>query len=77
MARTRAVARRPTNINFQHGSFSRGKEIRGQKNKGNFKIKFMLNRPKEVKVKHRGRQVREMTVRRCAVYLAKVKRRRY
>ena len=77
MARTRAVARRPANFNFQHGNFSRGKEIRERKNKGNFKIKFMFDGPKEVKVKHRGRQVREMTVRRRAVYLAKVRRRRY
>ena len=37
----------------------------------------MLGRPKDVKIKHRVRQAREMTVRRRAVYLAKVKRRRY
>ena len=77
MGTTRAVARRPANINFQRGNFSRGKEIRRRKSKGNFKIKFMLDRPKDVREKHRGRQVREMTVRRRAVYLAKVKRRRY
>ena len=48
MARTRAVARGSANINFQRGNFSRGKEIRGQKNKGNFKIKFMLDRLKDI-----------------------------
>ena len=72
MATSSAVPRRPANVNFQQGNFSRGKEIRGRRNKGNFKIKFVLDAPKEVKVKHKGRQVREMTVRRHAVYLAKV-----
>ena len=78
MVRTRAVPRgaRPANVNFQRGNFARGKELRGKRNKGNFKIKFMLDRPKEVKVKHRGRQVREMVVRRRAVHLAKVRQRR-
>ena len=79
MARIRAVPRGagPTNVNFQRGNFARGKELRGQRNKGNFKIKPMLDRPKEVKVKHRGTQVGEMAVRRRAVHLAKVRQRRY
>ena len=38
MARTRVVARRSANINFQRGNFSRDKEIKEQKNNGNFKI---------------------------------------
>ena len=62
-------------INCQWGNFSRGKELRERKNKGNFKIKFVIVAPKEIKVKHRGRQVREMTVRRRAVYLAERKQR--
>ena len=77
MVRTRAVPGRLANVNFQRGNFSGGKKIRGKRNKSNFKIKFVLNAPKEVKVKHRGRQVREETVRKRFVYLANVKRRRY
>ena len=40
------------------------------RNRGRYKIKRILAAPKNVDVKHRGRTVRRMVVRRCAIYPA-------
>ena len=78
MARTRLMARRrPPNINFDRRRFVARQEPKNTKNKGNFKIKFLLDQPKSIDVKNDGRVVRNMNVRRRALYLAKIKQRRY
>ena len=86
MVRTRFTPRRGNrpsnfNINTQCGRYARGKEIAGRTNRGNFKITFLLpqNEWKTVhtKDKKKPNEVREMTVRRYAKYLAKKKRGTY
>ena len=55
------------------------KVITPEKNKGNYKIKFLLQKPKEnIPVRKKGKfQQETRIVRRRAVYLAKIKRRTY
>ena len=78
MARTRLMVRqRSSNINFDPRRFVARKEPKNTKNNGNFKIKFLLDQPKNIDVKNAGRVVRNMNVHRRAVYLAKIKQRRY
>ena len=68
------------NVNRQCHQYSRGKEMTGKKNRGNFKIKFLLPERnwKTIYTKNSTTgKVREMTVRRYAKYLAKKKHKTY
>ena len=80
MARTRATPRRrPANINFESRRVAAAKEITNtQRNRINdIKIKFLLPQGKNVLVKKRGNVVKQMRVRRHAVYPARIRNMRY
>ena len=80
MARTRAVARRPANINLNQRRFRSVRELmdrRERRNLNNIKIKFVFPQGKNVEVKQRGDVVRRMRVRRHAIFPAKVRRGQY
>ena len=64
---------KPPNINFKPRRFLACKEPKNTNNKGNFKIKFLLNQPKHIDVKNGGKVVKNMNVCRRTVYLAKMK----
>ena len=89
MARTRLVPRRrpnPPNVNlnipgrdvdFQAKRVAATKENARRVRASDVKIKFLLPRVKDVEVKHRGRVVRKMKVRRAAKHDAKKRNVRY
>ena len=80
MARTRATPRqRPANINFESRRVAAAKEIaNARRNRINhIKIKFLLLQGKNVEVKKRGNVIRQMRVRRHAVYPARVRNVRF
>ena len=67
MRRTRAAARRMSNNNFNNRRFAAARAAMDNRNRGrrtNFKIKFLLPQGRDVEVKHHGRVVRQMRVRR-------------
>ena len=71
MARTRATPRwRPANINFESRRVAAAKEIANVRRNRiyDIKIKFLLPKGKNVKVKKCGNVVRQMRVCRHAVY---------
>ena len=78
MPRTRAAARRMSNNNFNNRRFAAARAAMDNRNRGrrtNFKIKFLLPQGRDVEVKHHGRVVRQMRVRRKAVFSAAVRER--
>ena len=80
MQRTRAVPRRIPNKNFNNKRFVATRAAMGNRNRGrrsNFKIKFLLPQGRYVEVKHGGRVVRRMRVRRKVIFPAAVRERRY
>ena len=80
MPRTRAAARRMSNNNFNNRRFAAARAAMDNRNRGrrtNFKIKFLLPQGRDVEVKHHGRVVRQMRVRRKAIFSAAVRERWY
>ena len=78
MPRTRAAARRISNNNFNNRRFAAARAAMDNRNRGrrtNFKIKFLLPQGRDVEVKHHGRVVRQMRVRRKAIFSAAVRER--
>ena len=78
MPRTRAAARRMSNNNFNNRRFAATRAAMDNRNRGrrtNFKIKFLLPQGRDVEVKHHGRVVRQMRVRRKAIFSAAVRER--
>ena len=78
MPRTRATARRMSNNNFNNRRFAAARAAMDNRNRGrrtNFKIKFLLPQGRDVEVKHHGRVVRQMRVRRKAIFSAAVRER--
>ena len=78
MPRTRAAARRMSNNNFNNRRFAAARATMDNRNRGrrtNFKIKFLLPQGRDVEVKHHGRVVRQMRVRRKAIFSAAVRER--
>lgn len=71
---------RPANINFNLRKFAAAKEIANTRRRNrlsDIKIKFLLPQGKRVEVKQRGNVVREMRVRRHAIFPAGVRNVRY
>ena len=78
MPRTRAAAQRmPNNFNRRFTAARSAMENRNRRRRSNFKTKFLLPQGRDVEVKHRGRVVRQMRVRRKAIFPAVVRERRY
>ena len=88
MARTRLVPRQMPNpnvnlnipgrdVDFQAKRVAATKEQAKRVRASDVKIKFLLPRIKDIEVKHRGRVVRKMKVRRVAKHGAKKKNVRY
>ena len=85
MARTRLVPRRRPNpnpqgmpdVDFQAQRVAATKRMRRRIRVSDVKIKFLLPRVKDVKVKDNGRVVRKMKVRRIAKHGAKKRNVRY
>ena len=80
MPRTRAAAQRMPNNNFNNRRFVAARAAMDNRNRGrrsNFRIKFLLPQGRDAEVKHRGRVVRRMRVRRKAIFPAAVRERRY
>ena len=85
MARTRLVPRRRPNpnpnprpdVDFQAQRVAATKEQARRVRASDVKIKFLLPRVKDVKVKYRGNVVRKMKVRRVAKHGAKKRNVRY
>ena len=78
MPRTRAAAWRMSNNNFNNRRFAAARAAMDNRNRGrrtNFKIKFLLPQGRDVEVKHHGRVVRQMRVRRKAIFSAAVRER--
>ena len=78
MPRTRAAARRMSINNFNNRRFAAARAAMDNRNRGrrtNFKIKFLLPQGRDVEVKHHGRVVRQMRVRRKAIFSAAVRER--
>ena len=78
MPRTRAAARRMSNNNFNNRRFAAARAAMDNRNRGrrtNFKIKFLLPQGRDVEVKHHGRVVRQMRVRRKAIFSPAVRER--
>ena len=74
---TRAAAQRMLNT-FNNRRFAAAKSAMENRNRGtrsNFKIKFLLTQGRDVEVKHRGRVVRQMRVRRKAIFPAVIRER--
>ena len=79
MARTRAVRRRLPNNNFNNKRFAAAKKIanareRRRNHEHTFKIKFLLQ-GKNVEVKHRRNVVRQIRVRRRAIFRTSIRER--
>ena len=88
MVRTRLVPRQRPNpnvnliipgrdVDFQNKRVAATKELGRRVRVSDVKIKFLLPRVKDVEVKHRGRVVRKMKVRRVAKHDAKKRNVRY
>ena len=82
MARTRAAAQRRPNNNFNNRRVAAAKEIANawelrRNHEHRFKIKFLLPQGTNVEVKQRGNVIRQMRVRRKAIFPANVRERRY
>ena len=82
MARTRAAARRQPNNNFNNWRVAAAKETANARElkrnrEHRFKIKFLLPQGINVEVKQRVNVIRQMRVRRKAIYPARVRERRY
>ena len=88
MVRTRLVPRQRPNpnvnliipgrdVDFQNKRVAATKELGRRVRVSDVKIKFLLPRVKDVEVKHRGRVVRKMKVRRVAKHGAKKRNVRY
>ena len=82
MARKRAAARRRPNNNFNNRRVAAAKEFanareRRRNRERRFKIKLLLPQGKNVEVKHFGNVVRQIRVRRNAIFPASVRERRY
>ena len=88
MVRTRLVPRRRPNpnvnlnipgldVDFQAKRVAATKELGRRVRASDVKIKFLLPRVKDVEVKHEGRVVRKMKVRRVAKHVAKKRNVRY
>ena len=85
MARTRVIPRRRPNVNVNPRQrpdvdsqrVAATKEMRRRIRASDVKIKFLLPRVKDVKVKYRGNVVRKMKVRRVAKHGAKKRNVRY
>ena len=77
MARTRAVARRRPNINFDNRRVAAAKEMARRVRASDVKIKFLLPQVRNIEVKVRGNVVRRMRVRRVAKHTAKKRNVRY
>ena len=72
------AARRMSNNNFNNRRFAAARAAMDNRNRGrrtNFKIKFLLPQGRDVEVKHHGRVVRQMRVRRKAIFSAAVRER--
>ena len=81
-ARTRAVPWRRLNNNFNNRRFAAAKEIanareRTRNQECRFKIRFVLLQGKNIEVKHHDNVVRQMRVRRRAIFPASVRERQY
>ena len=78
MARTRGGLARRRN-NFDNRRIAAAKEIANARRRNNnrFKIKLLLPQGKDVEVKVRGNVVRQMRVRRRAIFPALVRERQY
>ena len=80
MPRTRVTVGRMPNSDFNNSRFFAARATMDNRNIGrrrNFKIKFLLPQVRNVKVKHRGRVVRQMRVHRKAIFPAMVRERQY
>ena len=80
MPRTRAVAWRMPNNNFNNRKFFAARATMDNRSRGRrtkFKIKFLLIRGRDVEVKHCGRVVRQMRVHRKAIFSVMVRERQY
>ena len=88
MVRTRLVPRQRPNpnvnliipgrdVDFQNKRVAATKELGRRVRVSDVKIRFLLPRVKDVEVKHRGRLVRKMKVRRVAKHGAKKRNVRY
>ena len=88
MVRTRLVPRQRPNpnvnliipgrdVDFQNKRVAATKELGRRVRVSDVKIKFLLPRVKDVEVKHRGRVVRKMKVRRVAKHGTKKRNVRY
>ena len=88
MVRTRLVPRQRPNpnvnliipgrdVDFQNKRVATTKELGRRVRASDVKIKFLLPRVKDVEVKHRGRVVKKMKVRRVAKHDAKKRNVRY
>ena len=80
MPRTRAATQRMPNNNFNNRRFAAARAVMDNRNRGrrtNFKIKFLLPQGRGVEVRHHGIVVRQMRVRRRAVFPAAVRERQY
>ena len=78
MLRTRAAARGMPNNNFKNRRFAAARAATDNRNRGrrsNFKIKFLLPQGRDFEAKHCGRVVRQMRVRRKAIFPAVVRER--
>ena len=81
MAKTRAATRRRPNNNFNNRRVAAAKRIvnareRRRNLERRFKIKFLLSQDKNVEVKKCGNVVRQMRVRRKAIFSAGVREKR-
>ena len=65
-----------SNNNFNNRRFAAARAVMHNRNRGrrtNFKIKFLLPQGRDVELKHRGRVLRRMRVRRKAIFPAAVR----
>ena len=80
MTRIGAAAQRLLKNNFNNRRFAAARAAMDNRNRGrrtHFKIKVLLPQGRDVEVKHCGRVVRRMRVRRKAIFPAAVRERRY
>ena len=76
MLRTRAAVQKMLNNNFNNRRLAAARAAMDNRNRGrrtNFKIKFLLPQGRDVELKHRGRVLRRMRVRRKAIFPAAVR----
>ena len=80
MTRIGAAAQRLLKNNFNNRRFAAARAAMDNRNRGSrthFKIKVLLPQGRDVEVKHCGRVVRRMRVRRKGIVPATVRERRY